>query len=93
MSTLKTFMGEKLLTRRVMLFALLLMVFALSVAPAFAQEELSLEISLDPFISSINNFLPTALLIVGFAFGIAAAFALAQYVGNALLNAFRGRSL
>jgi p-aminobenzoyl-glutamate transporter AbgT len=79
--------------KQMVLFVVLAMVFVLPSIGAFAQEEVELDISLNPFIESLNDFLPTALTIVGFAFGIAAAFALATYVGNALLNAFRGRSI
>jgi hypothetical protein len=79
--------------KRLLLIFLLVMVFVLGAIPAFAQETIALDFDLDSFINSINAFLPLAIQIVGFAAGIAIAFAIAMFVANSLLNAFKGNSL
>jgi hypothetical protein len=77
----------------VLMLMLLVGMFVLAVTPAFAQAEIELDINVDSFITSINSFLPLAIQIVGFAAGIAIAFAIAMFVANALLRAFKGQSI
>jgi hypothetical protein len=79
--------------RHILMLGLLMFVLMVSVTPAFAQETIALDFDLDSFINSINAFLPLAIQIVGFAAGIAIAFAIAMFVANSLLNAFKGNSI
>lgn len=73
---------------------MLAMMFIVSAMPAAAQElELDITGSLDAVIQSINSFLPLAMEILGFAGGIAIAFAIGTFVVNSLLKAFRGGSI
>jgi hypothetical protein len=76
-----------------LMLMLVVSMFVLTVAPAAAQAEIELDINVDSFITSINSFLPLAIQIVGFAAGIAIAFAIAMFVANALLRAFKGQSI
>lgn len=80
--------------RRFFFIAMLMMLFVVSAMPAAAQElELDISTSLDSVISSINSFLPLAMEILGFAGGIAIAFAIGTFVVNSLLKAFKGGSI
>lgn len=60
-------------------------------APAYAQT--TLEFDLSPFFSSLNTYLPIFIGLFAIVGGIAGAMALARYVINAVVNAFKGGSL
>jgi hypothetical protein len=61
------------------------------VAPAYAQT--TLEFDLTPFFDSLNTYLPIFIGLFAIVGGIAGAMALARYVINAIVNAFKGGSL
>lgn len=61
------------------------------VAPTYAQT--TLEFDLTPFFDSLNTYLPIFIGLFAIVGGIAGAMALARYVINAVVNAFKGGSL
>ena len=67
---------------------ILVLVLAFAVAPSFAQS-VSLNVSTDEFITSINQWLPLAIAVVVIGVGISAAFGLAEYIGEMFNKAFR----
>lgn len=75
---------KQYLTSRYLLVLSVLML----AAPALAQS--SLEVNTDVFIDGINSWLATAMPIAAIGVGISGAFALAGYVGNMIVKAFRG---
>lgn len=68
-------------------FMLVFMILMLA-APAFAQSTLNVDTAV--FIEGINSWLATAMPIAAIGVGISGAFALAGYVGNMIVKAFRG---
>jgi hypothetical protein len=65
-----------------------------SVAPTYAQETTpTLTFDLTPFFDSLNTYLPIFIGLFAIVGGIAGAMALARYVINAVVNAFKGGSL
>lgn len=65
-------------------------VFMVMAVPAFAQEPatVNLDIDTDQFITAINTWLPLAISIIVIGVGIRGAFALAQFVGKLITDAF-----
>lgn len=61
------------------------------VTPTYAQT--TLEFDLTPFFDSLNTYLPIFIGLFAIVGGIAGAMALARYVINAVVNAFKGGSL
>jgi len=61
------------------------------VAPAYAQT--TLDFDLTPFFESLNIYLPIFIGLFAIVGGIAGAMALARYVINAIVSAFKGGSL
>jgi hypothetical protein len=61
------------------------------VAPAYAQT--TLDFDLTPFFDSLNVYLPIFIGLFAIVGGIAGAIALARYVINAVVDAFKGGSL
>lgn len=62
--------------------------------PAFAQDPaptVNLDIDTDQFITAINTWLPLAISIIVIGVGIRGAFALAQFVGKLITDAFTQR--
>ena len=68
-----------------------MMIVALAPANTFAQSQL--EFDLSPFFDSLNTYLPIFIGLFAIVGGIAGAMALARYVINAIVNAFKGGSL
>lgn len=81
---------------RVVLFILVAAVLLVAVAPVGAQAplpllgQLSLDLDLTPLWESINTYFPLFLGVVAIGGGIAIAIALARFVINAVLSAFKG---
>ena len=59
--------------------------------PAMAQATDTISIDTGSFIAGINTWLPMAVSIIVIGVGIAGAFALAEFVGNMIIGAFRGK--
>lgn len=74
---------------RIFLFSMLFgVVFVFTALPAFAQE-VTLEFDPSTFITQANLWIPTAMAIFAIGAGIAIAFALANLVASAIVNAIR----
>lgn len=52
---------------------------------------MSIDLSLDSFFTSLNQYLPTFLGIFGLIGGIAAAMGFARYIINVVVHALEGR--
>lgn len=76
--------------RNVVIMAIMVFVFVFA-GIAGAQDSVTLDVSTDEFISAINQWLPLAISVVVIGVGISGAFALAQFVGSLITNAFRMR--
>ena len=63
------------------------------VGRVMAQSELTLDFDLTPFFDALNLYLPVFIGIFAIVGGIAGAMALAKFVINAVVNAFRGGNL
>lgn len=61
------------------------------VAPSYAQSTLTFDLT--PFFDSLNVYLPIFIGLFAIVGGIAGAMALARYVINAIVSAFKGGSL
>lgn len=57
--------------------------------PAFAQSSTTIDVDEGSFIAGINTWLPMAIGIAVIGVGIRGAFALAEYVGDMFINAFK----
>ena len=78
------------MSKRNMMFLLVSLFVLVSAVPAFAQSD-TISIDTGVFISQINNWLGMAIGVIAIGVGIAGAFALAQFVGSMIINAFNGR--
>lgn len=66
------------------------MVILIMAMPSFAQS-VSLNVNTDDFINAINQWMTLAVGIIVIGVGIRGAFALANYVGDMIINAFSMR--
>jgi hypothetical protein len=73
--------------------ALLLTTLIAAQLPAQAQSGTTLDINLDPFFTSLNQYLPIFISLFAIVGGIAGAMALAKYVIGAIVRAFSGGGL
>ena len=78
------------LSATVSAFVVMVAAFA-PVAPTYAQT--TLEFDLSPFFDQLNVYLPIFIGLFAIVGGIAGAIALARYVINAVVDAFKGGSL
>lgn len=72
----------------------MLMLFAVPAALAQGDPEpVTLDFDLTPFFDALNTYLPIFIGLFAIVGGIAGAIALARFVINAVVNAFRGGSI
>lgn len=69
---------------------LTLAMLIVSVAPAFAQTPVPLEIPVDTLISNVNTWVVQLAPVIFFGTAIGIAIALLTFIGNVILKAFRG---
>jgi hypothetical protein len=76
--------------RNLVIMSIMVFVFVFA-GIAGAQDTVSLDVETSAFIDAINQWLPLAISVVVIGVGISGAFALAQFVGDLITSAFRGR--
>jgi hypothetical protein len=80
------------ITRRQLVYIVLIAVIAVAVAPTFAQSSTpTLTFNIDPFFDAMNDYLPMFMGIFAIAAAIAGAAALVRMVLGAIVEAFSGR--